>query len=466
MKKLFSIVLAMAVFLCLPPATVFAATTIDSVDIAITHPVHLANPDPFLQVYGNCQVDTTYNSDGFQNGLRWKEIASGKTMGASDTFVGGKQYELSVLLLSKTGYAFSASATTVTVNGDPVSLTVLDVNRAKASITLTADNLYINNVTITGLEAPKVGNTPDYSASVREDTCNVFLVDQEPVNNGVFWIDKTAGALLASGDQFVAGHVYVAGVIVQAKAGYEFPRNMQASVTGATLTEVQVSYDQPGFCQVAAEYPALAEEHTHTPSEWRTTGAYHYKACTECGDFLEQEDHTGGTATCTKGGKCTVCGYEYIEPNGHKWSPTYLYQTEAGHAWICADCKEHSEIVPHEAGPAGTPDAEVVCRDCGYVMAKGENTPAATEEPSPDATEEPSPDATEPSATDVPSATPGSSGMAEGGENTPPSQNEEPKTDWLLYVFIGSTGILLILLIALLCKKKKVNNTNRKDETQ
>ena len=453
MKKLFSIVLAMAVFLCLPPATVFAATTIDSADIAITHPVHLANPDPFLQVYGNCQVDTTYNSDGFQNGLRWKEIASGKTMGASDTFVGGKQYELSVLLLSKTGYAFSASATTVTVNGDPVSLTVLDVNRAKASITLTADNLYINNVTITGLEAPKVGNTPDYSASVREDTCNVFLVDQEPVNNGVFWIDKTAGALLASGDQFVAGHVYVAGVIVQAKAGYEFPRNTQASVTGATLTEVQVSYDQPGFCQVAAEYPALAEEHTHTPSEWRTTGAYHYKVCTECGDFLEQEDHTGGTATCTEGAKCDVCGYSYTEPTeehtpGTQWTACGdLY-----HAHLCTLCGAHCDPEDHEAGPAGTPGADVVCKDCGYVMEKGENTPAATEEPTADITE--------PGPTDVPSY------PEQNGGNTPPSGEKAPKTDWLLYVFIGSTGILLILLIALLCKKKRVNNTNREDETQ
>ena len=457
MKKLFSIVLAMAVFLCLPPATVFAATTIDSADIAITHPAHMANPDPFLQVYGNCQVDTTYNSDGFQNGLRWKEIASGKTMGASDTFVGGKQYELSVLLLSKTGYAFSASATTVTVNGDPVSLTVLDVNRAKASITLTADNLYINHVTITGLEAPKVGNTPDYSASVQEDTCNVFLVDQEPVYNGVFWIDKTAGALLVSGDQFVAGHVYVAGVIVQAKAGYEFPRNMQASVTGATLTEVQVSYDQPGFCQVAAEYPALAEEHTHTPSEWRTTGAYHYKACTECGDFLEQEDHTGGTATCTEKAKCEVCGEPYgqNEPD-HKWSPTYLYQDKTGHAWVCADCKQHSQVIPHEAGPAGTPGADVVCKDCGYVMAEGETITQTT----PAATEEPTADITEPAPTDVPSY------PEQNGENTPPSGEEAPKTDWLLYVFIGSTGILLILLIVLLCKRKKVNNTNRKDETQ
>ena len=433
MKKLFSIVLAMAVFLCLPPATVFAATTIDSADIAITHPAHGANPDPFLQVYGNCQVDTTYNSDGFQNGLRWREIASGKTLGASDTFVGGKQYELSVLLISKTGYAFSASATTVTVNGDPVSLTVLDVNRAKASITLTADNLYINHVTIIGLEVPKVGNTPDYSASVREDTCNVYLVDQEPVNNGVFWIDSTAGALLASGDQFVAGHVYVAGVIVQAKAGYEFPRNMQASVTGATRTEVQVSYNQPGFCEVAAEYPALAEEHTHTPSAWRTTGAYHYKACTTCGEFLDQEDHTGGAATCTKWGECTVCGYEYIEPNGHKWSPTYLYQAENGHAWICADCKEHSELIPHAAGPAGTPGAEVVCKDCGYVMSGKENTtPAATEAPAPETTP----------ATDGPSA------PADEG-NTPPSGGGDSQNDWLLYVFIGTTGLLLILCIVL-----------------
>ena len=145
--------------------------------------------------------------------------------------------------------------------------------------------------------------------------------------------------------------------------------------------------------------------HTHTPSQWHTTGAYHYKVCTECGDFLEQEDHKGGTATCSSKGKCTVCGYEYIEENeehdpdtskwvarvdmyhfhpckdcgahcdieDHRWSPTYLYKDATGHAWVCADCKAHSQIEKHNPGPAATETTPQTCKDCGYILqsAKG-----------------------------------------------------------------------------------------------
>ena len=181
-------------------------------------------------------------------------------------------------------------------------------------------------------------------------------------------------------------------------------------------------------------------------------------------------------ATCAHGKLCEVCGYEFTEPTeehtpGTQWTACGdLY-----HAHLCTLCGAHCDPEDHEAGPAGTPGADTVCKVCGYVMAEGETitqtTPAATEEPSPDATEEPSPDATEepapdateepspdatePSATDVPSATPDSSGMAEGGENTPPSQNEEPKTDWLLYVTIGIGGLVLILVLLFIFLRKK-----------
>ena len=141
--------------------------------------------------------------------------------------------------------------------------------------------------------------------------------------------------------------------------------------------------------------------HTHEPSEWRTTGVYHYKVCTTCGDFLEQEDHVGGVATCSEKGKCTVCGYEYMEENenhapdttqwvaredmyhyhrcircgahcdaeDHRWSPTYLYQDDSGHAWICADCKAHSPIETHIPGPAATETTAQTCKACGYILA-------------------------------------------------------------------------------------------------
>lgn len=112
----------------------------------------------------------------------------------------------------------------------------------------------------------------------------------------------------------------------------------------------------------------------HTVSGWRTTQVYHYTVCTSCGDMLEQEDHKDGTATCTEKAKCSVCGYAYgREEPDHRWSPTWLYQDAAGHAWICADCKAHSDIEPHTPGPAATETTPQTCKDCGYIIKPAKN---------------------------------------------------------------------------------------------
>lgn len=366
-NRILGLVLCLLLTIGLLPVSVFAATTIDIADIGITHPAHSESPETFLQVYGNCQVDTTYDSSGHKDGLRWKDISSGQYMDGDDTFVGGQKYELSVMLIAKTGYAFSASATTVTVNGAPVSLTVLDVSRAKATITLTADKLYINYVTITELDDPKAGNTPDFSVKLQENTCKLYSNAQSFVYNGVAWQDKTEGKYLTSEDEFQAGHAYAASICVQPKPGYEFPKNTQATVNGKACT-VQVQNGE--LLQAGTEYPALASSHTHTPSPWRITGAYHYKVCTACGDFLEQEDHKGGTATCKDRGICSVCGEAYLEVTENHTPDTSKWIAREGmyHYHACKLCGAHCDIGEHTAGPAGTPNAAVVCKDCGYIL--------------------------------------------------------------------------------------------------
>lgn len=359
-----SLLLCFVMLVGLVPITAYAAATIDRADILIAHPVHLANPETFAQVYGNCQVDTTYNTDNFKNGLRWREVSTGKVMSVTDTFVGGNLYELSVLLISKTGYAFSASATTVTINMDQVSLTVLDVNRAKATITLTADNLYINHVTINDLDSPTAGNTPDFSATLQENTCNIYTTS---VSSGIVWYDHDRQAYLSETDRFQSGHQYSVGVYVQAKPGYEFPQNAQVSINGGAGT---IGQNDGQMLKAALEYPALVEAHTHAPSAWRTTGAYHYKVCTTCGDFLEQEDHKGGNATCAETGKCSVCNYAYLEvtenhtPDTGRWTACgNLY-----HAHLCKVCGAHCDPQEHIPGAAATETAAQTCTVCGYVL--------------------------------------------------------------------------------------------------
>lgn len=392
-KRITSILVACIMLIGLLPVTVFAAVTVEAADVIIGYPVHLANPDGFAQIYGgSCQIDTSINSDGYVNGVRWKNLRNGAYMSENDTFVGGRDYELSICLITKNGYAFLASRTAITVNGEATALVIKDVNHARATLTLIADELYINYVDIVGLNYPTVGDTPDTTFGTADENCTIM---------DTTWTDLANGSKLSHGAKFVTGHAYKLSFELWAYNGYIFPNNVTVYVSGKLATVTKKSDYE---IKVSVEFPALAEQmptHTHTPSAWRTTGIYHYKACTTCGDFLEQEDHRGGVATCNEKGKCTVCGCAYIEENedhvpdtdkwiqrgdmyhyhackicgahcdieDHRWSPSYHSVGSSGHAYECADCHAYSAVLPHEPGPTGTPDAEVVCRDCGYVIA-------------------------------------------------------------------------------------------------
>ena len=264
-----------------------------------------------------------------------------------------------------------------------VGTSVIDVDMTESRI--------IDHVDLTMAE-PSAGNVAPSSLTVRPSSCFATSVE---------WYDKTSSRYLDTGDRFILGHDYQVVIWVSAKEGYQFKLdssdNMQTTalindkfpcytycayeqVIGkvidirfdfhnvqeaepATPTQPQDTPTQP---QVSPTQPS----HTHTPSAWRTTGAYHYKVCTVCGDMLGQEDHLGGVATCVERGRCTVCNYTYLEttedhiPDTSKW----VYRGNMYHFHPCKLCGAHCDIADHVAGPAGTPDDAVVCKDCGYIL--------------------------------------------------------------------------------------------------
>ena len=109
--------------------------------------------------------------------------------------------------------------------------------------------------------------------------------------------------------------------------------------------------------------------------------------------MLDQEDHKGGVATCEKDGVCSVCGYAYLPKNEDHTPDTskWIACGDLYHAHLCKVCGAHCDIQDHVAGPAGTPDAAVVCKDCGYIITPAKNhthnltkvaqIPAACEKP-------------------------------------------------------------------------------------
>lgn len=245
----------------------------------------------------------------------------------------------------------------------------------------------IDHVELTMAE-PSAGNVAPTSITVRPTSCFATSVE---------WYDKAASRYLGSGDRFIKGHDYQLVVWVSAKEGYSFKLDssdqlLTTAVLNGTLPcftskayeqvvgkVIDIRYDfynvQESEAPSQPQAPTTQPQHTHTPSAWRTTGAYHYKVCVTCGEFLEQEDHTGGKPTCSEKGKCTVCGCEYLEtteehtPDTSKW----VARVDMYHFHPCKHCGAHCDIEDHIPGPVSTPDDAVVCRDCGYILTPAKN---------------------------------------------------------------------------------------------
>lgn len=283
-----------------------------------------------------------------------------------------------------------------------------------------ASNIEKIEVTI---DEPAVGNAPQYNCRVITEGCAVYKF--EPV----MWFDKTESRYLTYGDYFQEGHEYTVQIWVAAKTGYKFAvdsyGNIQTTgkINDHTAT-VYTAYEQDPeeVVELYYDFGTLVSIHTctpwpverveptctenghekyyqcsgcgmcfsdtrgevpvdvstwgiipaleHTPSGWRVTQVYHYMVCTACGELLGEEDHMGGTASCVEQAQCTICGSYYGElDSDHRWGPGFDYKDSWGHAWICADCRCHSTVVPHNPGPEATETDPQVCRDCGYIIA-------------------------------------------------------------------------------------------------
>ena len=84
--------------------------------------------------------------------------------------------------------------------------------------------------------------------------------------------------------------------------------------------------------------------HTHEKLEaWTTDETNHWKTCSGCNEKLDLGAHSGGSATCTTGAECEVCGETYGETLDHtevidaKVEPTCTEKgkTEGKHCSVC-----------------------------------------------------------------------------------------------------------------------------------
>ena len=90
-----------------------------------------------------------------------------------------------------------------------------------------------------------------------------------------------------------------------------------------------------------------------------------YATCTVCDNkwYYGMSHQWSGTATCTSGKTCTVCGGS-SEPLGHDWSTWTQNSDEKTHTRICKRDTSHTETENCHGGTA-TCTAKAVCTVCG-----------------------------------------------------------------------------------------------------
>lgn len=378
MKRLFAVLLCLMLAVSLLPQQVFAATTIEKVTLSLAYP-EAGKAPPEAAWYGKGY--SVYD-------MEWHDWNDDRYLEPGDKIQAGHQYAVTIWVEADNGYAFKAAndntpTVTATVNGTSSEVQKAYEYKAWAMITVSyyfesvPEKGWINSVDLT-IPAPVTGAKPFYD-EVSTDFYHLgnvyFSGNTDPkMKNGISWYNATNSQQLdpATGEVFAPETPYEFHCLVFPNEGYRITREARARVNGKSA---KAMLDYATFLAVTYTFPATKAAHDHTPSGWRTTGAYHYKVCTSCGDFLEQEDHKGGVATCAEKGKCSVCDYEYIDTNENHTPDTsqWLDRGSLYHYHKCSVCGAHCDVEDHEPGPAGTPDAAVVCKDCGYVITPAKN---------------------------------------------------------------------------------------------
>ena len=241
-----------------------ALEKITSVTVTITEPKVGAKPDysPRLSAGANC-VLRDYTQDEFKNGVAWYDKKDKKWMTATDKFVSGHEYSVTVYLTPKKGYEFT-SGSSVSINGEGGGSVRLYPDYFEIDYTFTTAGFKeISSVSVT-LTAPKIGAKPSYDAVIPAGanySTQQGVLPFGGIKNGIYWYDDTKKSILNpdSSDVFIEGHVYTVNITVTAKDGYKFSYTTPATVNGKTA-ETTTNVGGTGFTSLKLEYtfPALS----------------------------------------------------------------------------------------------------------------------------------------------------------------------------------------------------------------
>lgn len=381
MRKIWAFLLTLVFLICLVPSHASASTVIDNVAVILDYPEAGKIPPGTATCMGK----------GYEiYAVDWFDRNHNRFLEANETIKAGHQYEAVVWVMASDGYNFKAQndntpSISATVNGEAVEPTKAFEYKAWAMVNLTYSFLpvpskgWITSIDVS-IPAPVVGQKPFYDKITTEqyNLSNVYFNDQTnpDMKNGILWQRASDGVAISPTSNAVYSEFteYELRCLIFPNEGYSMTDNTVVRINGV---QAEAEMDYASFLSVKFKFPATGnvQNHIHTPGEWRCTAADHYRVCVDCYEIVENGPHTGGNATCTKKGKCTVCGYEYLEiieahtPDTTKWTACgALY-----HAHLCKDCGAHCNPQEHIPGPAATESNPQICTVCNYIIQPAKN---------------------------------------------------------------------------------------------
>ena len=172
----------------------------------------------------------------------------------------------------------------------------------------------------------KPGETPQATAGVAAADQGKYRIaneywqelDENDVPVAAWYSDGGAYSTLPTVTTFESGKKYVYSVMLLPERGYDFSREVAATVNGNSVTAVPATDGYLSLPNVKTITPT-AESHTHSyGTAWKYDGTNHWHECA-CGDKADTAAHTfkwvtDKEATATEKGskheECTVCGYK------------------------------------------------------------------------------------------------------------------------------------------------------------
>ncbi len=242
-----------------------AVTTVTEVNVELSAPKTGGFPS-YVTVLPYKGLELAAEDTAYQkNGISWTVTGGeGIPVQGGFTFEPNSSYSVAIRINALPGFEFNNP--TVTVNGKPAQLIP-----GKDSIVISYNfpatgNRIISSVSVVNLNAPRAGESPDYTADIVTSGCQLAPVQDTYSKNGVYWFNETTKSAMKVGiDKFKEGCVYSVTVSLTANIEYEFAfkdgvSKVSGYVNGANAAEVYARSESEVF--ITYTFPAVGSVKT------------------------------------------------------------------------------------------------------------------------------------------------------------------------------------------------------------